>query len=85
MNKNIKILIAKDSPAQDAKLQNFLEQEGYQVILARNGKEALDSLKKFKPALVISDIIMPEIDGYELCRTIRADEYLKIDNISVSQ
>ena len=61
------ILIAEDSPTQAEKLRYFLEQHGYQVVLARNGREALDKLASYKPHLLISDIVMPEMDGYELC------------------
>lgn len=67
------IVIAEDSPTQAEQLKYVLEKNKYRIILAKNGKEALQSVIEFKPALVISDIIMPEMDGYELCRTIKAN------------
>ncbi|MCL4502428.1 MAG: response regulator [Deltaproteobacteria bacterium] len=71
------ILIAEDSPTQAENLRYFLEQHGYQVISARNGREAIDLITRYNPDLLISDIVMPEIDGYELCRRIRHESGLK--------
>lgn len=71
------ILIAEDSPTQSENLRYFLEQHGYQVVAARNGREALEMMAKFKPNLLISDIVMPEMDGYELCHCIRTDQGIK--------
>ena len=70
------ILIVEDSPTQAERLKYLLEQHGYQITVASNGREAVDLLAKFKPRLVISDIIMPEMDGYQLCRFMRADPNL---------
>ena len=55
----------------------ILEERGYQVAAARNGREALAALEERKPTLVISDVVMPEMDGYELCRRITSDERFK--------
>jgi signal transduction histidine kinase/DNA-binding response OmpR family regulator len=71
------ILIAEDSPTQAENLRHFLEQQGYQVVAAKNGREALDMMARHKPQMVISDIVMPEMDGYELCGCIRSDPNLK--------
>ncbi|MBW2557909.1 MAG: response regulator [Deltaproteobacteria bacterium] len=73
----IKILIAEDSITQAMQLQNILEENGYDVTIAANGREALQSIGASRPAIIISDIVMPEMDGYELCRTIKADEKLR--------
>ena len=70
----IKVLIAEDSVTQAMQLQHILEKNGYDVTVVSNGGEALRSIKKSKPLIVISDIIMPEMDGYELCRQIKANE-----------
>ncbi|MEO6786983.1 MAG: response regulator [Chthoniobacteraceae bacterium] len=67
------ILIAEDSLTQALRLQAILEKRGYRVTSARNGRIALDALVKLRPAAIISDIQMPEMDGYELCRRIKAD------------
>lgn len=72
-NKKIKILIAEDSPTQAQQLQYLLEQQGYIVGIAANGRQALEMAPKFKPTLIISDVVMPEMDGYQLCQKIKAD------------
>jgi PAS domain S-box-containing protein len=69
----LKILIVEDSPTQAEQLRFILEQRNFNVTSARNGQEALAAMRAQKPTLVINDINMPEMDGYELCRSIRAD------------
>lgn len=73
----VDILIAEDSPTQAEQLSYILEQHGYRLIGARNGKEALAAVDKRRPTLVISDIVMPEMDGYQLCRHLKHDEKLR--------
>src|SRR6266446_8395888 len=73
----VEILIVEDSPTQAKQLQYILEQHGYSLSTARNGREALASIGQRLPTLVISDVIMPEMDGYELCRQIKQTEKLK--------
>ncbi len=58
-------------------MKYILEQRGYRISVASNGKEALALMIEHKPKLVISDVIMPEMDGYELCQQIKMDENLK--------
>ena len=70
----IKILIVEDSITQAMQLQHILEENGYDATVVSNGSEALRAISKSKPLIVISDIIMPEMDGYELCRQIKANE-----------
>ena len=67
----IDILIAEDSATQALNLQFLLEEAGYRVVVARNGKDALVAAHKHPPAMLITDIVMPEMDGYELCRTFK--------------
>ncbi len=74
---NERILIAEDEPTQAMKLQFILQQRGYNVSVAANGALALHMVKEKRPTLVISDIMMPEMDGYDLCRAIRGDADLK--------
>lgn len=73
----VEILIVEDSPTQADYLAYTLEQHGYSFSTARNGREALVSIGQRLPTLVISDVIMPEMDGYELCRRIKQEENLK--------
>lgn len=77
MNNTVEILIAEDSPTQAEQLQNQLEGHGYKVAAAANGRKALEALRRRRPALVISDIVMPEMDGYELCHAIKSDAALR--------
>ena len=76
-HKSIEILIAEDSPTQAEQLRSLLEESGYTVVVAPDGKAALALAKRHKPTLIISDIMMPELDGYGLCRAIKSDERLK--------
>ncbi len=71
------ILIVEDSPTQAEKLGYILEKQGYRVSIAANGREALADMNVRKPELIISDIVMPEMDGYELCRRVKSDEDLR--------
>ncbi len=73
----VDILMAEDSPTQAELLRHTLEWQGYRVRVAVNGREALEKARSQKPTLIISDVMMPEMDGYELCRQIKADEMLK--------
>jgi PAS domain S-box-containing protein len=66
------VLIVEDSPTQAHALQALLEDHGYAVSLARSGEEALSLVDEKLPDLVISDVVMPGIDGYELCRRLKA-------------
>jgi len=68
-----KILIVDDDPKAVKLMGYILYKEGYEVVPALSGEEALKLLKAEKPDLVILDIMMPEMDGYEVCRRIRAD------------
>jgi len=77
----IEILIAEDSPTQAEQLQYLLEQNGYHVTTAANGLLALAAMSHRKPHLVISDVVMPEMDGYALCHAIKANK--DMENIPV--
>ncbi|MFC2060241.1 PAS domain S-box protein [Chloroflexota bacterium] len=76
-NDEWKIVIAEDSATQREQLEYILETHGYQVVAAGNGKEALALIRLDRPDIVISDIVMPEMDGYDLCKQIKMDEKLK--------
>jgi PleD family two-component response regulator len=72
-SKKTEILIAEDSITQAEQIAHLLEDHHYKTIVAHDGKEALDKLSKHKPALVISDIMMPVMNGYELCKEIKSN------------
>src|SRR6185369_6374071 len=76
-NLPVEILIAEDSPTQARQLQHILEQQGYQVVTTANGRQALEAAQRHKPTLIISDVVMPEMDGYELCRRVKSDTSLE--------
>lgn len=73
----VELLIAEDSITQAEQLKHLLLERGFTVHVAQNGRAALTLARKHKPAVIISDIVMPEMDGYALCRAIRTDESLK--------
>lgn len=66
-----KILIADDNEDITDILSTYIEKEGYEPVVARDGEEALKLFEEEIPALVLLDIMMPKIDGYEVCRKIR--------------
>ncbi|MBR9975549.1 MAG: response regulator [Bacteroidetes bacterium] len=76
MSTGIEILVVEDSPTQALKLKYILEKQEYAVRLATNGREGLEAIAERRPTLIISDVLMPEMDGYEFCSTIKADENL---------
>lgn len=71
------ILVVDDEFSIVEMLSAVLEEEGYEVMTASNGQEGLRLLQNTLPALVISDIMMPILDGLELCRRMQADGRLK--------
>jgi signal transduction histidine kinase len=71
------ILIVEDSRTQAEQLTHTLEDCGYRVAVAANGKEALAAARKRRPRLVISDVLMPVMDGYAMCRAFKDDDELE--------
>ena len=71
------ILVVDDSITVRRVTQRLLKREGYRVALANDGLHALEKLQEEKPAVVLSDIEMPRMDGFDLVRNIRADEQLR--------
>jgi len=72
----VDILIVEDSPTQAERLRHILERQGYHVRHAANGRQALADAQHRTPSLIISDVVMPEMDGYELCGHLKADPRL---------
>lgn len=67
------ILAVEDSATQGEIMKFVLERSGYEVRLATNGRQALEALRSCRPDAVVTDIVMPEMDGFELCRQIKND------------
>jgi len=68
-----KILVTEDSPTILAIVRRFLEAEGYRVIAAADGQEALDKARKEGPDLIVLDLMLPKIDGYKVCAMLKFD------------
>jgi len=73
----VEILLVEDSATQAAKLQYLMESRGYATRVATNGRRALEAIRERKPRLVLSDVVMPEMGGYDLCRAIKSDPALQ--------
>ncbi len=68
-----KILIVDDEPNIVVPLEFLMKQSGYEVLIARTGKEALDSALGNQPDLILLDIMLPDMTGFEICHTLRMD------------
>jgi len=73
----IEILIVEDSPTQAERLRRLIQSMHYRARVAANGQLALAAIREHKPNLVLSDIVMPEMNGYDLCRAIKSDPTLR--------
>ena len=69
----MRILVVDDEPAVRSSLERALRVDGYQVALARDGREGLSALRREEPDAVVLDLLMPEIDGLDVCRSLRAE------------
>lgn len=69
-----KILVVDDEPSIVDVLTRFLTREGYSVVTAANGREALDRVQAEQPDLILLDVTMPEIDGFTVCQRLKEDE-----------
>ncbi len=74
MVKRKRILVADDEVYILHILEFSLNLEGFEVITAANGREALSKIAKQRPDLVVLDVVMPDLDGHEVCRRLKADE-----------
>ncbi len=75
---NTKILVIEDEERMARFVRLNLEQDGFQVSEALNGREGLDKLRTFMPDLILLDVMLPDLDGFELLKMIR-----EIDNVPV--
>jgi DNA-binding response OmpR family regulator len=74
MSKNKKILVADDEPDFVELISMRLEVNGFKVVAAKDGQEAIDKTKKENPDLLILDLMMPKLDGFEVCRMLKFDD-----------
>jgi len=72
-----KILIVEDDNDSRVLLERLLRARGYSVDTAVNGIQALENARKSRPDIIVSDILMPEMDGFELCRRVKQDKHLR--------
>lgn len=74
---SVKVLIADDEPNIVVSLEFMMKREGYEVLVARDGREALETIRRERPVLVLLDAMMPEMSGFDVCQAVRADAELR--------
>ncbi len=79
-----RVLVVDDSSSIRLFLRVGLTENGFTVKTACNGREALDVLDEFKPDLIITDLMMPEVDGFELCRSLKKTEFASVPVVVMS-
>lgn len=72
-----KVLIADDEPNILISLEFLMKREGHEVLLARDGQQALDLARRERPRLLLLDVMMPGKSGFDVCQELRADETMK--------
>jgi two-component system, sensor histidine kinase and response regulator len=75
--KGAEILIAEDSRTQAEQLSHYLSARGFAITVATNGRQALQAALQRKPVMIITDVVMPEMDGYALCKEVKSLPALK--------
>jgi len=73
---NKRVLIADDEPNIVISLEFLMKREGHEVSIARDGPSALEAIRTTRPDLVLLDVMMPGMSGFEVCQAVRADEAL---------
>jgi two-component system alkaline phosphatase synthesis response regulator PhoP len=85
MPETVRILVVDDEPSVVKMISKRLELEGYDVLVAMDGQEALKKAQTEQPALVILDIMLPKVNGYEVCTMLKQDSrYQKIPILMLS-
>lgn len=77
MEASAKILVVDDDPDMRETLQMILESGGYTVVMAEDGEKCLVKLKEEQPDLIILDLLMPRMDGFEVCKALKDPRYAK--------
>ncbi len=70
---NAKVLVIDDEPEITEIVQTFLSEAGYRVLVENSSKNAVDKARGFKPDVILLDIMMPDIDGYNICQELKKD------------
>jgi len=73
MNRKLRVIVAEDSPTQQLQIEAYLTDNGFEVELAANGREALDKVHENRPDVVVTDLEMPEMNGLELVSALQAE------------
>ena len=73
-----RIVVAEDDPRQARILSLYLEREGHSVVVAEDGLRAVEEVRRREPDLLILDVMMPNLDGHDVCRIIRAESDVPI-------
>jgi twitching motility two-component system response regulator PilH len=68
-----RILVVEDSQPQREMISKLLQENGFEVMTVEDGVEAVEAVKQNKPDLIVLDIVMPRMNGYEVCRLLKAD------------
>jgi twitching motility two-component system response regulator PilH len=72
-----KVLVVDDSPTERAFLQSLLKRKGFEVMLAESGEQGIELAKSLKPDLVIMDVVMPGLNGFQATRALTRDDITK--------
>ncbi|MER5393003.1 response regulator transcription factor [Saccharopolyspora sp. NPDC002686] len=72
------VLVAEDDPKQAELIRRYLERDDHQVVLVADGRAAIDEARRRKPDLVVLDVMMPKVDGLDVCRVLRAESDVPI-------
>ena len=70
-----RILVVEDTPTQAAMVKLGLQRLGFEVVVARDGMEAIEKVYQELPDLIVSDVIMPKLNGYQVCRLLKDDQF----------
>jgi CheY-like chemotaxis protein len=74
---SLSVLVVDDEPNILLSLEFLMKKKGYEVFIARNGAEALDLINQQRPDIIVLDVMMPEVDGYEVCSYVKQDPELR--------
>jgi CheY-like chemotaxis protein len=83
MGASAKILVVDDDPDMREALQMILESVGYTVVMAEDGEKCLSKLKEEQPDLLILDLLMPRMDGFEVCKALKDPRHAKYGRVPI--